>query len=495
MRGDLGPERIPLPKLKDRYNPEKILKEIAANLEESSRIALAQAKKGEIPNVYCTIGFSVPKEDPKILGDLPLKVYEVPPKTVQVTSLRPKREKKDYGKDCSINYFTFYANPYCKEDILTTLELLLAHERIHQLPSIWEEDGILYFSRNFKTGEGNIRWSPLHKEKKINKERFKPPFKSYYDFLPYYLNVIDAMGKMYKKELYENTNLALSRISEGLVWTRRTKGGKDIRVNSPSELLDLVSWGAFEFFLENNKCFLEQTNCKACDKSCFPNITIDIDPGLKVSEEKLFTALNTIHNNLEEEGAKYITKFTGKRGFHVTAYFDSLKLPEQNYIPLRLLRHAEEMSTKQLKQAIEKISEDPFEVVRDFIRCKTEQWKISENLDLLVHDFSTFDGIEYIKIDASSVKRRGYHRVYYSLTEKATACLPICKNGIKLDKSLLKKMKDISYNPSEILKHEKELLDIEIKYNNPSYVKDFLEEYERKIFERQFNKVKSRIGI
>jgi hypothetical protein len=489
MRGDLGPERIPTAKLKDRYNPEKILKEIAANLEESSRIALAQAKKGEIPSVYCTIGLPVPKEDPKILGDLPLKAYEVPLKTVQVTSLLPKEEKGS----SSINYFTFYANPYCKEDILTTLELLLAHERIHHLDYILEEDGILNFSRNFSTGEGNISWSRLHR-KRIEKEKFKPPFKSYYDFLPYYLNVIDVMGKMYKKELYENTNLALSRISEDLVWTRRTKEGKDIRVNSPSELLDLVSWGAFEFFLENNKCLLEQTNCKICEKNCWPNVTFDIDPGLKVPEEKLFTVLKVIHNNLEEEGVKYITKFTGKRGYHVTAYFDSLKLPEQNYIPLRLLRHAEEMSTKQLKQAIEKISEDPFEVVRDFIRCKAEQWKNIGNFDYLVHDFSTFDGIQYVKIDASSVKRRGYHRVYYSLTEKATACLPISKNGIKLEKSLIKRMKEISYNPWEILKYEKELLDIEIKYNDPSYVKDFLEENERKIFEKQFNKVKSRVG-
>jgi hypothetical protein len=55
-------------------------------------------------------------------------------------------------------------------------------------------------------------------------------------------------------------------------------------------------------------------------------------------------------------------------------------------------------------------------------------------------------------------------------------------------------MKEISYNPWEILKYEKELLDIEIKYNDPSYVKDFLEENERKIFEKQFNKVKSRVG-
>ncbi|GEM_PF-1805006 len=490
MSGNLGPERVPTAKLKERYNPEKILKEIAVNLEESSRIALAQAKKGEIPSIYCTVGFPVPKEDPKILGDLPLKAYEVSPKTVQLTSLLPKGERRD----SSINYFTFYANPYCKEDILSTLELLLAHERIHYLPFVSEEDGILYYSRNFQTGEGSIRWSPVHREK-FKREKFKPPFKSYYDFLPYYLNVVDAMGKMYKKELYENTNLALSRISEGLVWTRRTKEGKDIRVNSSSELLDLVSWGAFEFFLENNKCFLEQTNCKTCEKNCWPNVTFDIDPGSKVPEEQLLNVLKVIHINLEEEGVKYITKFTGKRGYHVTAYFDSLKLPEKNYIPLRLLRHAEEMSTKQLKQAIEKISEDPFEVVRDFIRCKAEQWKSIGHFDHLVHDFSTFDGVGYIKIDASSVKRRGYHRAYYSLTEKATACLPICKNDIKLDKNLIRKMKEISSNPWEILKHEKELLDIEIKYNDPSYVKDFLEENERKIFERQFNRVKSRVGI
>jgi Txe/YoeB family toxin of Txe-Axe toxin-antitoxin module len=490
MRGDLGPERVPTAKLRYRYNQEKILKEIAANLEESSRIALAQAKKGEIPKIYCTLGFPVPKEDPKILGDLPLKAYEAPLKTVQATSLLPRWEKED----SSISYFTFYATPYCKEDILTTLELLLDNERIHHLAYIWEEDGILHFSRNFKTGEGKVSWIAIHR-KKIKKEKFKPLFKSYYDFLPYYLSVIDVMGKMYRKELYENTNLALSRISEGLVWTRRTKDGKDIRVNSPSELLDLVSWGAFEFFLENNKCLLKETNCRNCEKNCWPNVIFDIDPGLKVSEEKLFTVLNIIHKNLEEEGVNYITKFTGKRGYHITAYFDSLKLPEKNYIPLRLLRHAEEMSTKQLKQALEKISKDPFEVVRDFIRCKTEYWKIVGNIDYLVHDFSTFDGVEYVKVDASSVKRRGYHRTYYSLTPKGTACLPFCQNGVKLDKKLLEKVKEMSANPWEILKYEKELMDIQIDYNDPSYVKDFLEENERKIFKKHFEKVEKRLSL
>jgi len=490
MRGDLGPERVPLARLKKRYNCEKILKEIAAKLEESSRKAWSQAKKGILQKVYCTISLPIPEEDPKILGDFPSKVYEVPPKTVQPASILPNRKWKNF----SIGYFTFYSNPYCKEDILTTLELLLEHERINYLPFIGEEDGILDFSRNFETGETKLYLYPLHKTN-FKREKLEPPFKSYYDFLPYYLNVIDVMGKMYKKELYENTNLALSRISEDLVWTRRTKDGKDIRANSPSQLLDLVSWGAFEFFLENNKCLLEQTDCRACEKNCWPNVTVDIDPGLKVPQAKLLSVLDTIHKNFEDEDVKYTTKFTGKRGFHITAYFNDFKLPESNYIPLRVLRHAEEMSVKQLKQVVENLSKDPFEVARDFIRCKTEQWKNVGNLDFLVHDFSTFDGMEYTKVDASSVKRRGYHRAYYSLTTKATACLPVCTNGIKLDKELFEKMKRISSNPWEILKYEKELMDVDVKYNDSSYVKDFLEEYERKIFERQFNKVKSRIGI
>ena len=46
----------------------------------------------------------------------------------------------------------------------------------------------------------------------------------------YYLIVVDVMDKMFIKELYENRNLAVSRISGGLVWVRRTKEGKDIRV-------------------------------------------------------------------------------------------------------------------------------------------------------------------------------------------------------------------------------------------------------------------------
>jgi len=56
-------------------------------------------------------------------------------------------------------------------------------------------------------------------------------------------------------------------------------------------------------------------------------------------------------------------------------------------------------------------------------------------------------------------------------------------------------MKEISSNPSEILKHEKELLEIDIDYNDSSYVKDFLEENEKKIFEKQYGKVAKRLGI
>jgi hypothetical protein len=489
MSGDLGPERIPIPRLRYRYDCEKILREVSLCLEETAKIALGETRKNEVPNMYFTINLPIPEDDPEILGDFHLKVYRIPPNTVQPSSIMPKRKWKNFW----INSFTFYTTPYCKEDLVTTLSLLIEQERINYLPFIGEEDGIIRFSRDPKTGETNLTLFPIHK-RTFKKERFVPLFKHCYDFLPYYLAVIDDMKKMYKEDLYRDTNLALSRVSDELVWVRRTKDGKDIRVSCEEEMLDLVCWGAFEFFLENNKCWLEQTNCSACDKVCWPNITIDIDPGEKVPQEKLLALLQFIHADFEEEGIKYITKFTGKRGFHITAYFNGFKLPESNYIPLKVLRHSEEMSKKQARQLIEKLSKDPFEVARDFIRCKAEQWKICGNFDFLVHDFSTHDGIDYVKVDASSVKRRGYHRAYYSLTSKGTACLPLCRNGIKLEAKTFESIRKISANPSEILEHEKELLDIEVKPNDPSYVKDFLAENEEKIFTRQFNKVRMKIG-
>jgi hypothetical protein len=494
IKGDLGPERIPISQLKYRYNCEKISAQVSLYLNETAKIAFEEGKKGKLPDIYVAIQLAVPKNDLGIFGDLPSKVYRIPPSTVQPFSI-PRREWEGYR----IDSFAFCANPYYKEDLLTTLDLLLEHEKINYSPFIGEEDGIIRFSRN-KTGETSINLFPLHR-KTFKKEKFTPPFKEVYDFLPYYVDVVYAMNKMYVKELYDNVNVAVSRLSEELlseklVGTRRTKNGKDIRVNSPEEIMDLVSWGAFEFFLENNKCWLKETNCRACDKPCWPNIVIDIDPGKRVSDEKLLNLLQIIHKNLDEEGINYITKFTGKRGFHITLYFDTFELPE-NYIPLKVLKHYKEMSVKQTKQLIKILSNDPFEVARDFLRCKTEEWEMY-GLDFILHDFSTQPenaDLDFVKIDALSVKRRGYHRAPYSLTQKFTACLPLCTNGMKLTREDFENVKKISSNPSEILKHEKELLDIKIKYNDPSYIKDYLEEKERKIFAKQFNEVRRKIGI
>lgn len=488
----LGPERVPPSRLRYRYNCENILKVLSKYLEESSYKAFSEARKGRMPNVYCTISLPIPEKDPKILGDFPLKVYEVPPQTVQPFAL-PRRKWRDFW----INSFAFQAHPYHKEDILTTLGVLFEHERINYLPFIGVEDGNIYFSKDFDKGVTELRLLPVHKTT-FKKERFIAPFRDYYEFLPYYLNVVETMEKMFNKELYENTNLAASRISEELVWTRRTKDGRDIRINNPLEIPnDLVPWGAFEYFLENNKCWLDQTNCRRCDKTCWPNITVDIDPGGKVSRKEVIDALTFIQSDLDNEGIKYIVKFTGKRGFHITAYCNSFKSPECNYIPLKVLKHSNEMSTKHIKQTIETLSQDPFEVARDYIRCKTDYWRglAKGKLNFLVHDMSDYAGnMEYVTVDAS-VKRRAYYITYYSLTAKKTVCLPVCSNGTVASLELVERIENISKNPSEILKHENELLDVEIKYNDSSFVKDFLEENERKIYKGQFEKVAKRLGI
>jgi len=55
-------------------------------------------------------------------------------------------------------------------------------------------------------------------------------------------------------------------------------------------------------------------------------------------------------------------------------------------------------------------------------------------------------------------------------------------------KARLKEQEKFLATLSKILKYEKELLDVDIKYNDSSYVKDFLEENESKIFEKQYKK-------
>jgi hypothetical protein len=492
--GDLGPERIPPSRLRYRYNHEKILNDLSKYLEESCKKAFLETKKLRRPcDVYCAIGLPIPEEDPALLGDFPTKVYMTSPRTVQLFSF-PTRK----WKDSSIYSFGFQAHPHNKDDIVTTVGVLVSYERLNYLPFISEEVGIATFSRDSSTDAKEFRFTPIQRAT-LKKEAFIPPFKTFYDFLPYYLNVVEAMNKMFVKELYENTNVAVSRISENLVWTRRTRLGKDIRINNPFDITDdLVPWGAFEYFLENNRCWLDQTNCKKCEKKCWPNVIFDIDPGEKISRKSVVDALIFIQKNLDEEGINYNVKLTGKRGFHITAYCGDFKPPEYNYIPLRVLKHCDEMSTKQIKQVIEALSQDPFEVTRDYIRCKTEYWKNSAQgkLKFLVHDFSAYAGnIECITIDASSIKRRGYHRAHYSLTDKKTACLPVCNAGIKIDLELIERLDKISQNPSEILRYENELSNIEVKYNDPSFIKDFLEEYEKKIFEEQFKKVEGRISF
>jgi hypothetical protein len=482
-------EKTSFCKKKYTYDYEKILEEVSCRLEEYCKKLSRENFKNhnEMGKIYCTIGLPTRKRNSRIISNFLSNFFNSRSlETVQYASILPR---KRLGK-FSINYLTFYTAPDCKDDLLTALELLLTQRAMGFLPFIQEEDGILY-TGNSKNGEVWFRISQLHR-KSFEGRKFEFFPKRRFDIFLYYVYVVDILDKMYRKELYENTNLVLSKAtSNGLVLERTTEEGKNIRVNSADELLPLLQSGAFGFFLENNKCFLEQSNCRACNQSCWPNVVVDIKPGLRVSQQNVLAVLNTIHKNFAEDGIEFITKFNGNRGFHVTAYFDGLKLPEDNYIPLRLLKNEtiyKQISRKQLRQLVEKLSKDPFEVVRDFIRCKTEQWKIYGKLDFLVSDLSAFDNIEEVKINASSVKRRGYHEAYYSLTEGATICLPVCRNGGKLNESALERTREISRHPFEILKYEKELLDVDIKYNDSSYVKDFLEENESKIFEKQYKK-------
>jgi len=109
-------------------------------------------------------------------------------------------------------------------------------------------------------------------------------------FFLYYVYVVDILDKMYRKRTFTKTPISFcpKRQSNGLVLERTTEEGKNIRVNSADELLPLLQSGAFGFFLENNKCFLEQSNCRACNQSCWPNVVVDIKPWLESFLNKMF---------------------------------------------------------------------------------------------------------------------------------------------------------------------------------------------------------------
>jgi len=501
--GDLGAKKIPPERLRRRYDFEEILGKVNEQLE---KVALKAYELGKNYRVYCILHLPVDKNEPRLLGDFFTKLHEITPSTVKPIEL-PFRKWKAKTKIFNVYRVGYEADPENLDDLQMSLEILMESENLNYLPFIGVDVGIHSERVDRFTKDVNLRFSPFPikidergeavYEMRFKRKKYKPPFEKYLDFMHYYLIVVDVMDKMFIKELYENRNLAVSRVSGGLVWVRRTKEGKDIRVKRKEDLLKLVEWGGFEFFLEDSKCKMEESRCRVCDVGCSPNVIFDLDPGKKVSRKKIVDTIKLIQQNLEDEGLFYIIKYTGGRGYNIDVYVEDLKLPEPyKYIPLKVLKHHQQMSVKRLKQVIEEMSKDKAGIVRDYLRMKTDYLRNRSGFGFLVHDMS-MNAWRYdsLTVDASSIKRRSYHRAFYSLTSRRTICLPVCQSGDKFNWNLETRAKEISKDYENILKYEKELMDVKIKFNDPTFVKDFIEEYERKIYRDEFKECSRRLGI
>ncbi|MEM7821465.1 MAG: hypothetical protein QXX38_01470 [Candidatus Aenigmatarchaeota archaeon] len=476
MNSSLGRIRESPQYLKYRFKQEEILNKLSSQLENIASEAYSRIKRErKIFKLYCIIELPIPKDDRKILGNFPTKLFELSLPTVEKIEL-PSREWRDF----SIYRFGLQSYIQNKEDIITLLGLILENERLNYLPFIGSEVGISHSS------EGKTSVYSYHRlaSTTFKKERFQPPFKDLFEFLPYYLSVVDS-GKMFIKELYDRRNLAVCRMSEGLVWIRRTRNGKDIRINSPDEITDdLVPWGAFEFFVEDNKCWLEKTNCSECDKLCFPNVCFDLDPGEKIEREKCIHVLTLIQKFLEDKGIHYVIKHTGGRGYNIDIFIKNFTPPEAGvYIPLNVLKHQREMSSKRMKEIIEEKAYNPYDVIRDFVRMITDY--LRGDLDFLVHDMSSSAWqLNTITVDAGSIKRRSYHKAYYTLTEKKTMCLPISP---ETNKEEIKKIDEISKKFSDIGEYLDQLPYVEIKYIDSTFIRDFIEDEERRLYKELYD--------
>lgn len=484
--GDLGSIRIPVAKLRYRYNLSNMLTAMGEKLKKTAQIAYQRSRSDGV-DVFCSLGFPVlPEEEAELLGNLPTQLCQK-----CLRDVKPVLSAKDW-RGARIYFLGWRARPSQIEDLLTSMEFFLENERINYFPFIAYEIGVS------KVKKGDQSHLTIYSGT-FRKEKFMAPFQSFLDFLPHYLRVAEASDLMFSPQLFKDVNLAVDRISRGLVWTRRTKDGRDIRVSGPSEIThELVPWGAYKFFLENNLCYLPQTNCPACEESCTPRAVIfDLDPGKMVDESTLIKGLQGVQRGLEELGVKYTVKLTGGSGFHVVAYLDgNLRRPD-GYIPLKVLKHSEEMSSKQMKQVIEYSANNPFEVVRDFIRCFTDYLRAKAEALPIVHDMSRNAwGPECITVDAQTIKRRGYHVTYYSLNEKGKICLPVCQEGSPVTKDRYNKFKEISEHPEALLRNEGELLKAgEIVRENPSsFVSDLLEDYEAELYRELYHKVLERIS-
>ncbi|MCW1302780.1 MAG: hypothetical protein QW507_02180 [Candidatus Nanoarchaeia archaeon] len=484
--GDLGSIRIPVTKLRYRYNLANILTALGEKLKKTAEIAYQQSKSGGI-DVFCSVGFPVlPQEEVELLGSLPTQLCQKCSRNI-----KPVLFAKDW-RGARIYFLGWRAKPYQIEDLLTSIEFFLENERINYFPFIAYEIGIS------KVRKGNQSHLTIYSGT-LRKEKFIAPFQSFLDFLPHYLRVAEVSDLMFSQELFKDVNLAVDRISRGLVWTRRTKDGRDIRINNPHQIThELVPWGAYKFFAENNLCYLPQTNCLACEENCSPRAVIfDLDPGKIVNERTILKGLEDLQRGLEEIGVKYTVKLTGGSGFHVVVYLDGELRRVSSYIPLRVLKHSEEMSSKYMKQVIEQSAENPFEVVRDFVRCFTDYVRSKTEASPLVHDMSrnAWDP-EHITVDAQSIKRRGYHITYYSLNEKGKVCLPICQEGTMITKDHFSKFKEISEHPESLLRNERELIKAEeiVRKNPTSFISDLLEDYEAKLYKELYQKVLGRIN-
>ena len=198
--------------------------------------------------------------------------------------------------------------------------------------------------------------------------------------------------------------------------------------------------------------------------------------------------LKEISRWLWENSVDFVLKYTGGRGFNYHVFLSSPPRSPQSYVPLKILKYWKDMSKKRLEEEIVKLSQNPFEITRDFLRCFAEYLRV-KGLPI-VHDLSikAFEP-DVITIDAKSVKRRGYHRTFFSLRareESIRVCLPVEK--VDEWKNVIK----ISEHPEDVVKRKYEF-EIQINFTEPSFMDDFLEEFEKRLFEKHYNSLLKRI--
>jgi hypothetical protein len=484
---DIGLELPPLADLKRLYNIDRIFKVLSDDINKCYQVL--PKEKGKRSFIYAEIELPEPKNKKGMLGEL---VNEFFKKAVKVRPYSYKREEKEFNK------YICGAEKGCPDDLITCLKSVLDHDRIHYLPFIWFRCGTVIESRVEKSVIKQVK--PLE-QKMFVREKPVLPFNTKEEFVPYYETIAPVMAHKIPFEIFKNTNLAIKKLGKNSVRTVRTRADKDIRIfrpeDVPTQIIELANSGAFDFYIESNKCWREITDCKNCNEFCYPNLVLDIDPGKAVSREKLIDFLQILQRRLYEYKLHYLVKGTGKRGFNICALLDGFKLPEPyKYIPINVLKKRKEMSRKRMRQEIESLANNPFVVAQDFVRLLVEDLKYSYNLDYLCHDLSSNAGSpDTIKLDPSAVKRRAYTRLPFSLTDEKKVCLLICNEEENITKELIKKFDEISKDPEKVKKMCDELPQFPFKFNDSSFVRDFIEDNERKIAERQFKECLERLQI